>query len=106
MNTLWVNKYRPTSLSQIVGHKLQIKKIKEWVNSLKLKQKNNAIIISGNHGIGKTLTVKLILEEIGYEYGDLSFFLREMFSPPVQAGTSMSVRVLSPHTRAQQGAQQ
>ena len=66
MNTLWVNKYRPTSLSQIVGHKLQIKKIKDWVNSLKLKQKNNAIIISGNHGIGKTLTVKLILEEIGY----------------------------------------
>jgi hypothetical protein len=36
----------------------------------------------------------------------LSFFLREMFSPPVQAGTSMSVRVLSPHTRAQRGAQQ
>ena len=66
MNTLWVNKYRPTSLNQIIGHKLQIKKIKEWLNSLKLKQKNNAIIISGNHGIGKTLTVKLILEEAGY----------------------------------------
>ena len=29
-----------------------------------------------------------------------------MFSPPVQAGTSMSVRMLSPHTSAQQGAQQ
>jgi replication factor C subunit 1 len=66
MNTLWVNKYRPTSLNQIIGHKLQIKKIKDWLNSLKQKQKNNAIIISGNHGIGKTLTVKLILEEVGY----------------------------------------
>jgi len=66
MDTLWVNKYRPNTLNQIIGHKLQIKKIKEWINSLKQKTKNNAIIISGNHGIGKTLTVKLLLEETGY----------------------------------------
>jgi len=66
MDTLWVNKYRPNTLNQIIGHKIQIKKIKEWINSLKQKSKNNAIIISGNHGIGKTLTVKLILEETGY----------------------------------------
>ncbi|NBO17588.1 MAG: hypothetical protein EBV07_01735, partial [Proteobacteria bacterium] len=62
METLWVNKYRPNSLQQIIGHKNQIKKIKDWLQSLKQKAKNNAIIISGNHGIGKTLTVKLILE--------------------------------------------
>jgi len=66
MDTLWINKYRPNSLSQIIGHKLQIKKIKEWLVDVKHKNKNNAIIVSGNHGIGKTLTVKLILEEIGY----------------------------------------
>jgi replication factor C subunit 1 len=66
MDSLWVNKYRPTNLSQIVGHKLQIKKIKDWLTSLKEKQKNNAIIISGSHGIGKTLTVRLLLEEAGY----------------------------------------
>ena len=66
MDTLWVNKYRPNTLEQIVGHKSQIKKIKEWLNSLKLKSKNNAIIVSGNHGIGKTLTVRLLLEEAGY----------------------------------------
>ena len=66
MDTLWVNKYRPNSLSQIIGHKLQIKKIKDWVTGLKLKNKNNAIIVSGNHGIGKTLTVRLVLEEAGY----------------------------------------
>jgi len=66
METLWVNKYRPNSLQQIIGHKNQIKKIKDWLQSLKLKAKNNAIIISGNHGIGKTLTVKLILEDSGY----------------------------------------
>ena len=66
MDTLWVNKYRPNTLNQIIGHKLQIKKIREWLSTLKEKSKNNAIIVSGNHGIGKTLTVKLILEETGY----------------------------------------
>ena len=66
METLWVDKYRPNSLAHIIGHKIQIKKIKEWLNTLKVKNKNSAIIISGNHGIGKRLTVRLILEEFGY----------------------------------------
>ena len=66
MDTLWVNKYRPNRLDQIIGHKSQIKKIKEWLIMLKQKSKTNAIIVSGNHGIGKTLTVKLVLEEAGY----------------------------------------
>ena len=66
MDSLWINKYRPINLNQIIGHKLQIKKFTDWVDTLKNKTKNNAIIISGNHGIGKTLTIQLILEKMGY----------------------------------------
>lgn len=66
MESLWINKYRPNYLNEIIGHKIQIKKFKEWLNNFKNKTKNNAIIISGNHGIGKTLTIQLILEEAGY----------------------------------------
>ena len=66
MESLWINKYRPNNLNQIIGHKMQMKKFKDWLSSLKVKTKNNAIIISGNHGIGKTLTVKMILENEGY----------------------------------------
>ena len=61
MESLWINKYRPKNLSQIIGHKNQINKFKEWLNNFKNKTKNNAVIISGNHGIGKTLTIQLIL---------------------------------------------
>jgi replication factor C subunit 1 len=64
MELLWINKYRPNNLSQIIGHKNQINKIKDWLG--KIKSKNNTIIISGNHGIGKTLSTQLILEEMGY----------------------------------------
>jgi replication factor C subunit 1 len=66
MESLWINKYRPKNLNQIIGHKNQINKFKDWLINIKTKPKNNALIITGNHGIGKTLTVRLILEEAGY----------------------------------------
>jgi DNA polymerase III delta prime subunit len=64
MNNLWINKYRQNNLNKIIGHKLQIKKFKEWLD--KKKNKNNGIIITGSNGIGKMLTISLILEEFGY----------------------------------------
>ena len=66
MESQWINKYRPKQLNQIIGHKNQINKFKDWLVNIKTKPKNNALIITGNHGIGKTLTVRLILEEAGY----------------------------------------
>jgi DNA polymerase III delta prime subunit len=65
MNKLWVNKYRPKYLNYIIGHKNQINEIKNWISNLKTT-KNQAIIITGNHGIGKSLTTKLIFEELNY----------------------------------------
>ena len=65
MDKLWVNKYRPKYLNEVIGHKEQINKIKKWILNLSAN-KNQAIIISGIHGIGKSLTIKLIFEELCY----------------------------------------
>ena len=65
MNKLWVNKYRPKYLNEVIGHKEQITQIKQWITNLN-SNKNQAIIISGIHGIGKSLTIKLIFEELNY----------------------------------------
>ena len=62
MNNLWINKYYPTNLSSIIGHKVQINKISDIINN----SLNNTLIISGPNGIGKTLTVKLLLEKYDY----------------------------------------
>jgi replication factor C subunit 1 len=62
---LWINKYKPTSINQIIGNSNQIKNFKDWICNLSTN-KNQGIIISGNQGLGKTLTIKLILEELGY----------------------------------------
>jgi len=65
MEKLWINKYRPQILDEVTGHTLQINKIKSWILNLS-SAKNQAIIISGIHGIGKSLTVKLIFDELNY----------------------------------------
>ena len=63
MYDLWINKYKPKNLNEIIGNLEQIKSFKKWLGNI---SKNNAIIISGNQGLGKTLTIKLILEENNY----------------------------------------
>jgi len=66
MNTeLWINKYKPKDPSMIIGNTEQIKKFKDWLMNLS-NNKSQGIIISGNQGLGKTLTIKLILEQLNY----------------------------------------
>jgi DNA polymerase III delta prime subunit len=66
MNKLWINKYKLNSINEVIGHDKQINEIIEWINNLS-NSKNQAIIISGNHGIGKSLTIKLIFDELNYK---------------------------------------
>ena len=64
-NDMWINKYKPLYLNDIIGNKDQISNIKYWIENLH-NYKNQGIIISGNQGLGKTLTIKLLLEDLGY----------------------------------------
>lgn len=65
MNNLWVNKYKPNNLDEIFGNKNQIKRIKEWLSNIN-NSKSMSLIISGNHGIGKTISIKYLLESCDY----------------------------------------
>ena len=65
MENLWINKYKSKTLADIIGHKAPIEKIKKWLLNIN-NLKSRAIIISGVNGIGKSLTVKLLLNELNY----------------------------------------
>jgi DNA polymerase III delta prime subunit len=72
----WIDKFKPTRLSEVLGDRVQIERVDKFVKQFlgdKRIEKPN-LIISGTNGIGKTLIVDLVLKENGIEKitGDLS----------------------------------
>lgn len=65
MTELWTNKWKPTTIDMIFGNTTAIKKIDDWLSNLDKTSTFN-LIVSGNHGIGKTLAVQLLLEKHNY----------------------------------------
>ncbi|AYV79288.1 MAG: replication factor C large subunit [Faunusvirus sp.] len=65
MDDLWIKKYRPESLSEVIGNSSQIQTISNWLVNFD-KMKYSSIIISGNHGIGKTVSIKLLAHALNY----------------------------------------
>ena len=68
-SNIWLNKYQPTTLNQVIGNKDQINKITNWLTNFDTNNNHNnhAAIISGGHGIGKNLIARLALIETGYQ---------------------------------------
>ena len=65
MEDLWTNKYGPKQISDIIGNKQQIEQLTNWLNNFQ-NNKTQTIVVSGNQGLGKTTTIKLILESFNY----------------------------------------
>ena len=69
----WLRKYEPAVSNDVIGNKNQIQKLNKFIKQFTGKKinpdtiKNPNIIISGPVGIGKTLTVNLVLKENGLE---------------------------------------
>lgn len=86
---LWVERYAPKRLGDIIGQNAQIHNLREWlstwervhVQGIKHEVKPTfgynpfaggninckAALISGDPGIGKTTAAKLICEELGFD---------------------------------------
>ncbi len=74
----FINKYRPTTRDEIIGNKQTINHIYEWICNFKNKKDvPSNIIITGIHGIGKTLATHILLKECDYQVAkiDLSSIL-------------------------------
>ena len=68
---MFVDKYAPKSVSDIIGHKEQIKQITEWLQSwdgvTTQYPDKRGILITGPPGIGKTTCAHLIASACGYK---------------------------------------
>lgn len=62
-------KYKPKTISEIVGNKQNILSIIKWCNEWgdsSRKTTNKALLLSGKTGIGKTLAIELITSSLNY----------------------------------------
>ena len=73
MNNIFITKYIPKEPSDIIGNKNNIDFIYNWLINYK-NSKYSSIIISGHHGVGKTITIKTILKYLNYDIKYLSSY--------------------------------
>jgi len=66
---LWVDTYAPRTVSDIIGHKESIQQLTAWLSSWE-QQEHRGILITGPPGIGKTTTVHLVAQSLGYKVAE------------------------------------
>ena len=64
---MFINKYKPQVLEDIIGNSGTIKSIIKWFDEWYItgsETKNTCALISGPNGIGKTLTMELMIKKM------------------------------------------
>lgn len=69
---MWVNKYAPTQSKNIVGGCQVAGTLSKWLCSWTRNQPKKAIVLSGQPGVGKTLTVNIVLHDLEYDTIELN----------------------------------
>jgi len=67
---LLVDKYRPKTVADIIGHKDHVQQItawiRDWVTKCNAKSEQKGLLITGPPGIGKSSTVHLLIKSLGF----------------------------------------
>ena len=72
MCDIWIEKYKPKKIKDIIGNSNCILKINHWLSNFR-NEKYSSIVISGYHGVGKNLITKILLDNNNYYFNWLDY---------------------------------
>ena len=64
------DRWKPTSLAAVIGHRAEIAELREWLRGWSVKTGARAVLIHGPPGIGKTTVAHLVAAEAGYSVAE------------------------------------
>lgn len=89
LNSLWIDKYKPTTSSEVIGNEEAVKKLKSWLERWESVKNieyssgeefynsdcsassnfisNQVVVLIGPHGSGKTASTYAVAQELGYK---------------------------------------
>ncbi len=69
----WTEKYRPQTLSQVIGHTKAVEELRKWAENWKMgAPKDRAVVIHGRAGIGKTTVAHALAHDMGWDVIELN----------------------------------
>jgi replication factor C subunit 1 len=69
---MWTSIYSPSSIKNLLGNPVGIKKITDWVRNYKSTQSIKMLLIIGKPGLGKTTAVNLIGKSLDYTVNEFN----------------------------------
>lgn len=75
----WLDIFKPCKIAELDINVKAVRTIVNWINNFEMYNKagnrstyKSCLLLMGNHGIGKSVTIKVILDELGYNIYYLS----------------------------------
>ena len=69
-NELWVDKYSPKTVKEIIGHSSVCSQVAQWLSLTVRPPSERGLLLTGPPGIGKSTLIRIVAKELGYHVAE------------------------------------
>jgi len=67
---LWVDKYAPKTVKEIIGHGTVVAQVAQWLSLAVRPASEKGLLLTGPPGIGKSTLIRIVAKELGYHVAE------------------------------------